>query len=310
LDDGAMLVNTTDLGKDITGYGGNVPLEITIRDNRVTHVKALKNSETPEFFGQASRLLTKWNGKTVDEAEKMKVDAVSGATFSSKAIIGNMQRGLSFAQKNRIDESASSKIDLSLKAIAGLLVVLLAAVLPLFVKNRRYHFFQMALNVIVLGFWCGSCISYSALIGYVSNGMNVLTSLIPTVMLITAFLYPLFGKKSYYCTHVCPYGSLQQLAGRCVKNKKRISPYVQRRLGEFRKILWAMLMLSLLTGVWSDWIDYEPFSAFVFQSASWISVGISVAFVVLSMVVTRPYCRFVCPMGTLLKFSQYSKKHR
>ena len=38
--------------------------------------------------------------RKIDEAQRMKVDAVSGATFSSKAIIGNVEQGLAFAAKN------------------------------------------------------------------------------------------------------------------------------------------------------------------------------------------------------------------
>ena len=97
LEDGSVRLNTTELGKDIVGCGGTVPLEITLHEGRVENIRALANSETPDFFKEASVLLTKWNGQTVEDAQKMKEDAVSGATFSSKAIIGNVQRGLQYA---------------------------------------------------------------------------------------------------------------------------------------------------------------------------------------------------------------------
>ena len=96
--DGTMVINTTSLGKDISGYGGAVPLEIYVNKKGViTQVKALPNGETPEFFGRASALFNAWKGKSLKEAETMQVDAVSGATYSSKAIIANMQRGLQYA---------------------------------------------------------------------------------------------------------------------------------------------------------------------------------------------------------------------
>ena len=56
LPDGSMVINTTGLGKDIIGYGGTVPLELTVKDNKVVSVKALDNSETPDFFERASVL--------------------------------------------------------------------------------------------------------------------------------------------------------------------------------------------------------------------------------------------------------------
>jgi len=305
--DGTIVINTTGLGKDIIGYAGTVPLEIYLKDNKVIEVKALKNSETPDFFDQASVLLSKWNGKTTEEASALKVDAVSGATFTSKAIIGNVQRGLQYAGKSAKKESIWASFDLTAKSIAGLIVALMAAIMPLFIKNRNYRLFQLALNVIVLGFWCGTFLSYSSLIGYMSNGMNVVSLLVPLIMLIVAFIYPLFGKKTYYCTNVCPFGSLQELTGKCVKNKIKMSAKWVKNFDKFRQVLWAVLMVCLWTGAWFDWIDYEPFSAFIVQSASWFVIVIALVFIALSTVIVRPYCRFVCPTGTLLKISQKSK---
>ena len=315
LADGSMVVNTSALASDISGYAGKVPLEITVKDGKVVNVKALDNGETKDFFDQASALLTSWNGKTVDEAMQMKVDAVSGATFSSKAIIGNMQRGLQYAKKQQTlgaesDGEGLSSVngfDCSAKNIAGLVVVLMAAILPLFIKNKKYHLCQLMLNIVVLGFWCGAFLSYTSLIGYMAHGINIFAVMIPCIMIVTAFIYPLFGKKTYYCTHVCPFGSLQQVAGKCVKYKVKMSRNTVRRLDIFRQVLWALLMICIWGGVWSDWTDYEPFSAFIFQSASWVVIALASAFVLLSLIVTRPYCRFVCPMGTFLKLSQATK---
>ena len=311
LADGTMIISTKDLGSGIKGYGGNVPLEITVKDGKVEHVKALANNETPDFFSQASSLLDKWNGKTVKEALNIKVDAVSGATFSSKAIIGNMQRGLQYAESREkmAEDASSSKFDSSAKNLIGLAVVLLAAILPLFIKNRKYHLCQLVLNVVVLGCWCGAFLSYTSLIGFMAHGIDVLAFIIPTVMLVTAFVYPLFGKKSYYCTHVCPFGSLQQLAGSCLKYKIKMKAATLNRLNRFRQIVWVLLMLCIWGGVWSDWTDYEPFSAFIFHSASWVVFVLASIFLLLSFIITRPYCRFVCPMGTLLKISQSSNKY-
>lgn len=312
LKDGSMVINTSSLASDISGYAGKVPLEIIVKDDKVQGVKALPNDETDDFFNEASKLLSKWNGKTIDDALNMKVDAVSGATFSSKAIIGNMQRGLDYA-KTVASRSAlsstteSSNFECSAKNILGLFVVLMAAILPLFIKNKKYLFLQLILNIVVLGFWCGSFLSYTALLGYTAHGISIMSMLIQFIMIVIAFLYPLLGKKSYYCTHVCPFGSLQHVAGQCVRYKVRMNQNTLRRLDTFRQVVWALLMLCIWSGVWVDWIDYEPFTAFVFHSASWAVITLATVFVLLSFVVTRPYCRFVCPVGTLLRISQNIK---
>lgn len=135
LSDGTIVINTTSLAKDISGYGGPVPLEIYIKDGKVEHVEALKNSESPDFFGHAKALLTRWNGKTIEEAQQLEVDGVSGATFSSRGIIGNMQRGLQYATKSTAKPSVLDKLDLSAKNIVGLIVVLIGAIIPLFYQQ-------------------------------------------------------------------------------------------------------------------------------------------------------------------------------
>ena len=306
--DNVTVINTVSLAKDVTGFGGTVPLEIYLKDGKILEIKALKNHETPEFFEQASKLLTAWNGKSVDEAQQLKVDAISGATFSSRGIIGNVERGLQYAAKNVHEKSFFEKMDLNTKTVAGLIVVLLAAVVPLFYRKKTYRTIQQILNVAVLGFWCGTFISYSLMVGYMSSGVNLWTSLIPVIMLITAFVYPWFGKKYYYCTNVCPCGALQELAGRVNKRKKlRMSQETAKQLGRFREILWATLTMLMLLGVGFQWMDYEVFAAFILQSASVVVLVLAVVVLALSIFIPRPYCRFVCPTGVLFKIAQNSK---
>ena len=63
-------------------------------------------------------------------------------------------------------------------------------------------------------------------------------------------------------------------------------------------------MLCMWIGLWFTWVEYEAFSAFIFESASPIVIGIAFVFVLLSLAIPRPYCRFVCPTGTLFKIAQ------
>ena len=304
LNDGSLVINTTHLASDVSGFAGPVPLEITIKDHKVAQVRALPNDESESFFERASAILNEWNGKDIDDAASQKVDAVSGATYSSNAIIANVHKGLQYAQQHDGSSAGNFLPDFSAKTVIGLIVVLMAAILPFFIKNEKYQLCQMLLNVVVLGFWCGEFLSYSYLIGFAANGINSCTFIIPAIMIVTAFIYPLFGKKSYYCTHVCPFGSLQQVAGKCIKHKLSIKPAVVHRLNVFRQVLWAILMICIWGGVWSSWTNYEPFQAFIFQSAPTAVIIIAAIFVLLSFVVARPYCRFVCPMGTLFRISQ------
>ena len=340
--DGAFVVNTKPLAKDVQGYGGPVPLKIHIKDGRVAAVEAEPNAESPDFFNRAKTLLNHWQGKTIDEAMKEDVDAVSGATFSSKAIIANMQRGLAYAkQRGQWDEDGSvgalgtsappivgsgdgsvGALETSAPPIVGsggnsvgaletgappmvaLIVVLLGAVVPLFYNNRRLHLVQLAVNVVVLGLWTGTFVSYTLFLRVFSGGVSLSAIgalAAPLLMLIVALIYPLAGRSGHYCANVCPFGSAQELAGKLSRRKLRITPRVLKLLSVLRNLLWGVLMALLLTGTCTAWIDYELFTAFLYSSASvWVTV-LAALFLVLSVWVPRPYCRFVCPTGALIK---------
>ena len=319
--DGAFVVNTKPLAKDVQGYGGPVPLKIHIKDGRVAAVEAEPNAESPDFFNRAKELLNHWQGRSVDEALAEEVDAVSGATFSSKAIIANMQRGLAYAKQHgqwgedgsagALETSASpieggsvGALETSAPPIVALIVVLLGAVVPLFYNNRRLHLVQLAVNVVVLGLWTGTFVSYTLFLRIFAGGVSVSAIgalAAPLLMLIVALIYPLAGRSGHYCANICPFGSAQELAGKLSRRKLRITPRLLKLLSVLRNLLWGVLMALLLTGTCTAWIDYELFTAFLYSSASVWVIVLAALFLVLSVWVPRPYCRFVCPTGALIK---------
>ena len=322
--DGAFVVNTKPLAKDVQGYGGPVPLKIHIKDGRVAAVEAEPNAESPDFFNRAKELLNHWQNKSVDEALAEEVDAVSGATFSSRAIIANMQRGLAYAKQHGqwgedgsvgalgtsappivgSEDGSVGALETGASPIVALVVVLLGAVVPLFYNNRRLHLVQLAVNVVVLGLWTGTFVSYTLFLRIFAGGVSLSAIgalAAPLLMLIVALIYPLAGRSGHYCANICPFGSAQELAGKLSRRKLRITPRVLKLLSVLRNLLWGVLMALLLTGTCTAWIDYELFTAFLYSSASvWVTV-LAALFLVLSVWVPRPYCRFVCPTGALIK---------
>ena len=322
--------------KDVQGYGVPVPLTIHKKDGRVAAVEAEPNAESPDFFNRAKELLNHWQNKSVDEALAEEVDAVSGATFSSKAIIANMQRGLAYAKQHGqwgedgsvgalgtsaspieggsagalgtsappIEGGSVGALETSAPPIVALIAVLLGAVVPLFYNNRRLHLVQLAVNVVVLGLWTGTFVSYTLFLRIFAGGVSLSTIgalAAPLLMLIVALIYPLAGRSGHYCANICPFGSAQELAGKLSRRKLRITPRVLKLLSVLRNLLWGVLMALLLTGTCTAWIDYELFTAFLYSSASVWVIVLAALFLVLSVWVPRPYCRFVCPTGALVK---------
>lgn len=73
----------------IRGYAGETPVMIAFNKKKViTGVYMLANQETPGFVKRVSDagFYSQWNGLSVKKAKKKEVDAVSGATYTSRAV--------------------------------------------------------------------------------------------------------------------------------------------------------------------------------------------------------------------------------
>ena len=58
--------------------------------------------ETPKYYAKVKKaLLNTWDGKKVKDAKALKVDAVTGATFSSDAVIENVRLALDYYQNHK-----------------------------------------------------------------------------------------------------------------------------------------------------------------------------------------------------------------
>jgi electron transport complex protein RnfG len=101
-EDGMYVVNTTTLGKNVTGYVNTTPVKIYIKQDKIIKIEALKNEETPKYMAKVKKnLMNKWDGMKVKDAQNQQVDAVTGATFTSDAIIQNIQLGLEYYKKHK-----------------------------------------------------------------------------------------------------------------------------------------------------------------------------------------------------------------
>ena len=104
-ENGVYVVNTTTLAADVDGYVETTPLKIYIKDDKIDHIEALPNQETPKYFHQVKKnMLGQWNGKkvkTVIRDMKAETDGVTGATYSSNAVFENVKRGLQYYLKHK-----------------------------------------------------------------------------------------------------------------------------------------------------------------------------------------------------------------
>jgi uncharacterized protein with FMN-binding domain len=97
-----LIVNTTTSGRNIFGYGGPTPIEVKILNDCIVDVTALPNLETEEYFEPTFKILKEiWTGLTVKDLQEYVPDAVTGSTYTSRALIQNMQEAIKTASGKR-----------------------------------------------------------------------------------------------------------------------------------------------------------------------------------------------------------------
>ena len=100
--DGTYVVNTTTLAQDVEGYNGPTPVEVYIKKNKIVKVVPLKSQEGPKYVAKVKKdMLPKYEQMNVKKGVVPEVDAVTGATFTSKAVQENIRRAVDYYKKHK-----------------------------------------------------------------------------------------------------------------------------------------------------------------------------------------------------------------
>ncbi len=181
-----------------------------------------------------------------------------------------------------------------------LAVILLSAWASLKKRSRNIIMLLSLFSLLYFGFYKEGCICP---IGAVQDAALALSSpgyYMPfTAVLI--FIIPLaaslFAGRAY-CGGACPHGALQDLL--LIKELK-IPRWLDRSLSLFAYIYLGLAVLFAVTGSTFLICKYDPFVPFFRLTGPFSMLVTGGIFLVLSLFIGRPYCRFICPYGALLK---------
>lgn len=303
--------NSSPVADSIIGYTSSVPLLISFDvDNKLLGLTMLANYESPDFVQQIvdEGFLQLWNTLDITQVASHPVDAVSGATMTSGAIIETLQhsiRSITHEDDAQVYETNYMAI---VKGVAGYVLLFLTLIQFFFPKKLTKWRMPIKIAVVlILGFWMGTFLSLFSLYNWTIHGLNIWTKCFTFIILILSIVLPLFTDKSYYCSYLCPFGASQDLLGKVRSKKVKLSPQLRDFLSTLREKVFATIMLLLFTGVSFDLTNIEPFTAFIYQSAAVPVIILAVLFLLLSIFIPRPWCRYVCPTGHLLNIIRQSK---
>jgi ferredoxin len=188
-----------------------------------------------------------------------------------------------------------------------LLALSLAAYLALRVRSRKGLFALMIFSLAYFGFYREGCICP---IGAIQNMTLAIfeSGYAAPLVVIYFFVLPLaftlfFGRA--FCAAVCPLGAIQDLA---LVRPVNLPVWVDNALGLLAYAYLGAAVLFAAMGSAYIICEYDPFVAFFRLSGSFNMIVVGISFLLISLFIGRPYCRFFCPYGVLLRWmSRFSR---
>ncbi|TCO03625.1 FMN-binding protein [Natronoflexus pectinivorans] len=287
-----------ELNARYSGYAGEVPLVISLSEDKIiTGIYLLPNGETSHYIEHIRKigLLHEWSGMPLDTLVVQKqVDAVSGATRSSTAIIGTFNQTVAnylVVASQRQPFSMIRGIQIAL--MLALIVISLMQIIGK--RLRQFYFYYLAGVVLVMGIWLKQMLSVGAFHTWLVNGLPWQTNFELIVILLLALVMALLGHKKYYCNYLCPMGALQMLVSKISPIKKR-SINIKISVIHLNTVYLSFIWIAILLGISLPLSSMEPFMAFSFSVATTFMLLFGGVVMILSIFFNRPWCQF-CPTG-------------
>lgn len=291
-------------------YGG--PLSVAVVSDKngiIQNVAILHSTDTRTYLDKVveSRILDPFPGSRIDDLPR--VDAISGATLSSMAIITGIEKAGAHIAGARMGSLASKPSSLPLRhddLIKSAAVIMLFGC-ALFLSGRRFPWSKkkgrtalMTISALLLGFRYSTQFSLASLHLLISGSwMQGLASYAALLCLVLALAIFFLTRKNLYCASICPFGAVQEGLGRITGcSPPRRAPWM----------IWVVRLITLLALSAALFFQnpteasFEPFGmAFNFTGSDAL-FAMTLVTLIGSLVVKRPWCRLFCPITALFEF--------
>ena len=183
----------------------------------------------------------------------------------------------------------------------------LASYLILKKSSRRAIFALTVFSLLYFGFWRKGCVCSIGAIQNIVLSIFDRDYAVPIVVVVF-FLLPLvftlfFGRT--FCAAVCPLGAIQDLV---LSRPVSVPNWVESGLRLLAYIYLALAVLFAATGSAFVICRYDPFISIFRLSGNINMLILGGCLLLIGVFVGRPYCRFLCPYGVILRqLSRLSK---
>ncbi|MCK5798009.1 MAG: 4Fe-4S binding protein [Deltaproteobacteria bacterium] len=314
----AAVATSAAVAPDIRGYGGKLNVFVGVDDRgRLRRPALLQSHETPQYLRGLGSWLDTLKGRDIsrplcprtrtDERPLSPddVDVLSGATVTSEAVIAAINRTGGRLSRDILGRPSSADRGTAPSRWRGTIFgasavyVLLALLLTLFVARwggSTTRLIFLALNLLVAGVLFNVQLSLHDLAALLQ--LSFPTEVFRALLLLGVLLLALFFGP-LYCAHLCPFGAAQELLSR-LGLRRRLAPRVDHRARGLKYVLLTLVIIALTVGAGARLLALDPLTwHFGSRVAGWAFVVLGLIFA-FSLVVYRPWCRYLCPVGAAL----------
>ena len=168
-------------------------------------------------------------------------------------------------------------------------------------RSRQHLVVLVVFSLVYFGFYRRGCI---CAVGSIQNIILALTRegyalpLTAAAFFLLPLLFALFAGR-VFCAGVCPLGAAQELL---LLKPLRVPTWLDQALGTLPYLYLGFTAFFVATDSAFLTCQYDPFVLFFRLGGSIPMLIAGVAVLLLSTVVGRPYCRYLCPYGVLLRW--------
>lgn len=295
----------------VSGYGGPIHLALAI-DSKGTLLdyQWVSQNETVTYLALVESEKKRFIGRNILQPNAFtEVDAVSGATITSKALFNIFEEvGREFS---RIIHKEPQKPSMDSKTIRFpwstadardfflLLLLFLVTLYTHFYPGKWKRRFILLMAVGICGLWFNQLFSLQQIV--MVADLKTPSPGLTTVFFV--FVMPLFVAilmGNLYCGYLCPFGALQELAYEALG---RLLPWKVNLTSNWRKVKYIVLfgLLLVFAGTRDYGIVRSDILVTVFaKTPDYLVLIVAGITLLLSVITPRLWCRVLCPTGAFL----------
>lgn len=292
----------------IKGYSGPVNVGVFVNESgRIEHSRLISSNETESYLKKIAKTDYYAQYTNQDLTKTYKIDAISGATITTKAVALTTTDLIQFVSTDPM-EDLTDRIGISnyetTAALTLMWIVEISLVFILFLyayqkklrKSKRFVLLTSIACVVYIGFFLNESFTYVTFLHpFIGTALSSFMGIYALFVLLGA----IWGKNTY-CKYICPYGNVQRLQLKLSKGLNKKFFLKNKTIKQVRFTILFFLSVGILAGVRSL-SHLEPFPyIFGIEIQSVWYFTFAVFGLLINWIYPMIWCRLLCPTGSIL----------